>query len=128
VIQVILGGVSLAATVPALVLIEKWGRRRSLLVGAVAQASCALIAGVVGHETLASEKYIEQYGTAGLTTRNKQGGDVLIAFAVLVSHGSRGLVSISKLIMFVFQHVASFACWWGPTPCEDHQHIRYLER
>jgi len=96
VIQVILGGVSLAATVPALVLIEKWGRRRSLLVGAAAQAVCALIAGVVGHVTLASEKSIEQFGTAGLTTRNKQGGDVLIAFAVL--------------------HVASFACWWGPTP------------
>lgn len=86
VIQVILGGVSLAATVPALVLIEKWGRRRSLLVGAAAQAACALIAGVVGHATLASEKYIEQFGTAGLTARNKQGGDVLIAFAVLVSY------------------------------------------
>ncbi|KAF8295744.1 general substrate transporter [Clavulina sp. PMI_390] len=96
VIQVILGAVSLAATIPALHIIESWGRRRSLLVGAVAQATCALIAGVVGHETLATESYISEHGTAGLTTRNKQGGDVLITFAVL--------------------HVMSFSAWWGPTP------------
>lgn len=96
VIQVILGAVSLAATIPALYLIEKWGRRRSLLVGALFQAACALIAGVVGHTTLASSAFIEEHGIGGLTKRNKQGGDVLIAFAVL--------------------HVAGFSCWWGPTP------------
>ena len=64
---------------PALYLIEKWGRRRSLLVGAVIEAICALIAGLVGHYTLAPT------GTPPdqLTHRNKQGGDVLIAFAVL---------------------------------------------
>jgi SP family sugar:H+ symporter-like MFS transporter len=92
VIQVILGAVSVVGTVPALYLIESWGRRRSLLTGALMQATCAIIAGLVGHFTLAPN------GTAKdlLTKRNKQGGDVLIAFAVL--------------------HVFSFSVFWGPTP------------
>ncbi|KZV66564.1 general substrate transporter [Peniophora sp. CONT] len=91
-IQAILGGVSVVGTIPALYLIEKWGRRRSLLVGAVLEAICALIAGLVGHYTLAAA------GTPlnELTKRNKQGGDVLIAFAVL--------------------QVMAFSMFWGPTP------------
>lgn len=53
---------------------------------------CALIAGLVGHFLLAPP------GTPAdqLTVRNKQGGDTLIAFAVL--------------------HVFSFSVFWGPTP------------
>ncbi|KAJ7784780.1 general substrate transporter [Mycena olivaceomarginata] len=108
VIQTILGAVSVAGTVPALYLIETWGRRRSLLTGAVLEAICALVvcshlacflrfllrnkAGAVGHATLAPA------GTAKelLTSRNKRGGDTLIAFAVL--------------------HVFSFSIFWGPTP------------
>ncbi|KAJ7053899.1 general substrate transporter [Mycena amicta] len=92
VIQVILGGVSVAGTIPALHLIESWGRRRLLLTGALLQAACAIIAGLVGHYTLAPT------GTApgSLTTGNKQGGDVLIAFAVL--------------------HVMFYSIFWGPTP------------
>lgn len=98
----ILGAVSLAATIPALILIEKWGRRRSLLVGALAQAACALIAGVVGHETLASTKFIDEHGTAALTHRNKQGGDVMIAFAVLVGTSSFYFRSAQKLRSDIF--------------------------
>ncbi|KAF5312723.1 hypothetical protein D9619_002694 [Psilocybe cf. subviscida] len=92
VIQVILGGVSVIGTLPALRLIETWGRRRSLLWGSLLEAACSIIAGLVGHFTLAPP------GTpkADLTPRNKQGGDVLIAFAVL--------------------HVFSFSIFWGPTP------------
>lgn len=92
VIQVILGGVSVVGTVPAMRLIETWGRRRLLLTGALLQAACAIIAGLVGHFTLAPA------GTAKslLTHRNKQGGDTLIAFAVL--------------------HVFCFSLFWGPTP------------
>ncbi|KAJ7292647.1 general substrate transporter [Mycena rebaudengoi] len=92
VIQTILGAVSVVGTVPALYLIETWGRRRSLLTGALLQAGCAIIAGLVGHFTLAPA------GTdkALLTSRNKQGGDLMIAFAVL--------------------HVCSFSIFWGPTP------------
>jgi len=92
VIQTVLGAVSVAGTIPALYLIEAWGRRRSLLTGAILQGSCALIAGLVGHYTLAPT------GTAKdlLTQRNKSGGDTLIAFAVL--------------------HVTSFSIFWGPTP------------
>ncbi|KAF9056071.1 general substrate transporter, partial [Panaeolus papilionaceus] len=92
VIQTILGGVSVVGTIPALRLIETWGRRRSLLTGALLEATCSIVAGLVGHFTLAPP------GTAKnlLTARNKQGGDVLIAFAVL--------------------HVFSFSVFWGPTP------------
>jgi SP family sugar:H+ symporter-like MFS transporter len=92
VIQTILGAVSVVGTVPALYLIESWGRRKSLLTGALLEAACSLIAGLVGHFTLAPT------GTASvlLTPRNKRGGDTLIAFAVL--------------------HVFSFSIFWGPTP------------
>ncbi|KAI0756097.1 general substrate transporter [Daedaleopsis nitida] len=91
-IQAILGGVSVIGTVPALYLIETWGRRNSLLTGSVMEAICALIAGLVGHYTLAPT------GTdpSLLTPRNRRGGDTLIAFAVL--------------------HVFSFSIFWGPTP------------
>ncbi|PPQ78039.1 hypothetical protein CVT25_015584 [Psilocybe cyanescens] len=87
VIQVILGGVSVIGTLPALHLIESWGRRKSLLTGAILEG-----AGLVGHFTLAPP------GTpkSELTKRNKQGGDALIAFAVL--------------------QVFSFSIFWGPTP------------
>ncbi|KAI0652719.1 general substrate transporter [Trametes meyenii] len=91
-IQSILGGVSVVGTIPALYLIEAWGRRNSLLTGSIMEAVCALIAGLVGHYTLAPN------GTPAdqLTKRNRQGGDTLIAFAVL--------------------HVFSFSVFWGPTP------------
>jgi SP family sugar:H+ symporter-like MFS transporter len=90
--QTILGAVSVVGTVPALYLIESVGRRKSLLWGSVLEAACSLIAGLVGHFTLAPT------GTSPdkLTHRNKQGGDTLIAFAIL--------------------HVFSFSIFWGPTP------------
>ncbi|KIJ53995.1 hypothetical protein M422DRAFT_24987 [Sphaerobolus stellatus SS14] len=92
VIQTILGGVSLVGTVPALVLIETLGRRQSLLIGSVLEGLCSIIAGLVGHFTLAAP------GTpqSQLTKTNKRGGDTLIAFAVM--------------------HVFSFSMFWGPTP------------
>ncbi|KZT02237.1 general substrate transporter [Laetiporus sulphureus 93-53] len=92
VIQTILGGVSVAGTLPALYLIDAYGRRRSLLLGALLEATCAIIAGLVGHFLLAPS------GTPAdqLTTRNRRGGDILIAFAVL--------------------HVFTYGLFWGPTP------------
>ncbi|KAF8693905.1 Permeases of the major facilitator superfamily, partial [Rhizoctonia solani] len=92
IIQIILGGVSFVGTFPALYLIESWGRRRSLLLGAFLEGTCSLIAGLVGHFTLApADTPIDK-----LTARNRAGGDVLIAFAVL--------------------HVFSFSIFWGPVP------------
>jgi len=93
-IQAILGGVSVIGTVPALYLIESVGRRRLLLIGAVCQAVCALIAGLVGHFTVPPPG--ADLSAITLTQRNKQGGDTLIAFAVL--------------------HLFSFSMFWGATP------------
>ncbi|KAG1830873.1 general substrate transporter [Suillus variegatus] len=92
IIQTVLGAVSVFGTLPALYFIEAWGRRKSLLLGAAAQAVCALIVAVVGHTTLAPTGT----PTSALTARNRAGGDVVIAFAV-------------------FQ-VFSFGTTWGPTP------------
>lgn len=47
-IQFILGAVSWVATWPALYLIEKLGRRQSLLIGSVGCAACAFIVAFVG--------------------------------------------------------------------------------
>jgi len=76
----------------ALYLIETCGRRRSLLIGAILEAICALVGGLVGHYTLAAPNTPANL----LTARNKAGGNTLIAFAVL--------------------HVFSFSMFWGPTP------------
>ncbi|KAG1800462.1 general substrate transporter [Suillus plorans] len=78
IIQTILGAVSLFGTLPALYFIETWGRRKSLLLGASAQAVCALIVAVVGHTTLAPTGTL----TSALTPRNRAGGNVVITFAV----------------------------------------------
>jgi len=58
----------------------------------ILEAVCSLITGLVGHLTLAPA------GTPSdqLTSRNKSGGNTLIAFAVL--------------------HVFSFGMFWGPVP------------
>ncbi|KAH7915760.1 general substrate transporter [Hygrophoropsis aurantiaca] len=92
VIQTILGAVSVAGTLPALYFIEAWGRRRSLLIGAFFQSFCAIIVALVGHYTLAPTGT----PTSALTARNKAGGDVVIAFAVL--------------------QVFIYGTTWGPTP------------
>ncbi|TBU40716.1 general substrate transporter [Dichomitus squalens] len=91
-IQAILGGASVVGTIPALYLIEAWGRRNSLLTGSVLEAICSLIAGLVGHFLLAPNGT----PTDQLTARNKTGGNTLIAFAIL--------------------HVFSYSIFWGPTP------------
>ncbi|KAG1879518.1 general substrate transporter [Suillus tomentosus] len=78
IIQTVLGAVSVFGTLPALYLIETWGRRKSMLLGASAQAVCALIVAVVGHATLAPPGT----PTSALTPRNRAGGNVVITFAV----------------------------------------------
>jgi len=92
VIQTILGAIAIAGVLPALYLIDVWGRRRSLLSGALLQATCAIIAALVGHFLLAPS------GTPPdqLSSRNRRGGDVLIAFSLM--------------------HVFAQALTWGPTP------------
>ncbi|EPT03828.1 hypothetical protein FOMPIDRAFT_1114383 [Fomitopsis schrenkii] len=92
VIQTILGAVAVAGVFPALYFIDAWGRRKSLLVGALLEATCAIIASLAGHFMLPPT------GTpiSQLTPRNKRGGDILIAFAIM--------------------HVFTYGAFWGPTP------------
>ncbi|KAG2050358.1 sugar transporter [Suillus hirtellus] len=78
IIQTVLGAVSVVGTLPALYFIETWGCRKSLLLGASAQAVSALIVAVVGHATLAPPGT----PTSALTPRNRAGGNVVITFAV----------------------------------------------
>lgn len=77
---------------PALWLVETLGRRKSLIIGALAEAPCALIAALVGHFLLAAT------GTpdADLTKTEKAAGNTMIAFAIL--------------------QVSLFSLMWGPTP------------
>ncbi|UZJ55342.1 hypothetical protein CBS101457_004662 [Exobasidium rhododendri] len=103
-IQLILGAVSLICTVPALISIEKIGRRRSLIFGAFAQATCAYIVAFVGHYA------INQDPTHTVSTPSqKMAANAFIAFAVI--------------------HLAFYSALWGPTPwifCSENfpQHLR----
>ncbi|KAL5488197.1 hypothetical protein ACEPAI_6305 [Sanghuangporus weigelae] len=76
-IQTILGAVSVIGTLPALYMIESLGRRKSLLTGALMEATCALIAEVVGAKTLPPPG--TDLETITLTEENRRGGDILIA-------------------------------------------------
>ncbi|KAI5477264.1 general substrate transporter [Pseudohyphozyma bogoriensis] len=100
VIQVILGGVSFACIFPALYLVEVLGRRKSLLWGAIIEAICALIAGLVGHFTLAPTGT----ATADLTSREEAGGKVMIAFwnFMLGYFAPRIASDIGPLILLIF--------------------------
>ena len=91
-IQFILGSVSLLMTIPALIAVERLGRRTSLLSGALLEAICAFIVAFLGRYALAPD------GTPAeqITGSEKQAGNAFIAFAVL--------------------HVSFFSIFWGPTP------------
>ncbi|SNX85447.1 probable monosaccharide transporter [Melanopsichium pennsylvanicum] len=91
-IQFILGSASLLATVPALIAIEKLGRRPLLLIGAACEAACSFIVAFVGHYKTAPR------GTDAdlITPAQHQGGSVFIAFAII--------------------HLLFYSCCWGPGP------------
>lgn len=91
-IQFILGSASLVATVPALIAIEKLGRRPLLLIGAAAEASCALIVALVGHFKTAPKDTPPEL----ITHSQHQAGAVFITFAIV--------------------HLLFYSCCWGPGP------------
>lgn len=87
VIQLIFGTISLVCTVPALVVIEKVGRRKALVFGAVAQAICAFVVAFVGHYGL------NPSGNAPVNSSQQMSANAFIAFAVL--------------------HLAFYSMFWG---------------
>ncbi|PWN39407.1 putative monosaccharide transporter [Ceraceosorus guamensis] len=88
-IQFLFGAISLVCTVPALYLVEKMGRRKSLIFGAIFEAICAYIVAFVGKNALAPD---------GVTPNasEKAAGNAFVAFAVL--------------------HLAAYSMFWGPVP------------
>ncbi len=58
---------------------------QSLIIGALAEAPCALIVALVGHFLLAPTGTAD----ADLTTQNKQAGNVMIAFAIIQVGGPK---------------------------------------
>ena len=91
-LQFVFGMVSFVMTIPAIWLVERIGRRRGLIFGAFAQASCALIIGLVGHYQLPPPNADVVPGT--LSQTQKTAGNVFIAFAVIF--------------------LALFSMFWGP--------------
>lgn len=91
-IQFILGVVTFVATIPALWLIERLGRRKMLFIGSAGEIVCALIAAFAGHFMLAGDEVPESEFTA----RNITGGQLLVAFAII--------------------QIFFFGCFWGPVP------------
>ncbi|EST04810.1 General substrate transporter [Kalmanozyma brasiliensis GHG001] len=91
-IQFILGSASLIATVPALIAIEKLGRRPLLLIGAACEAACAFIVAFVGHYKTAPKDTPADM----ITASQHQAGAVFISFAII--------------------HLLFYSCCWGPGP------------
>ncbi|TKY86234.1 hypothetical protein EX895_005059 [Sporisorium graminicola] len=91
-IQFILGSASLLATVPALIAIERFGRRSLLLYGALFEAACSFIVALVGHYRTAPKNTPPEL----ITHSQHQAGIVFITFAIM--------------------HLLAFSMTWGPTP------------
>ncbi|GAC94482.1 monosaccharide transporter [Pseudozyma hubeiensis SY62] len=89
-LQFILGSASLVATVPALIAIEKLGRRPLLLIGAACEAACAFIVAFVGHYKTAPKDTPPEL----ITSSQHQAGAVFITFAII--------------------HLLFYSCCWGP--------------
>ncbi|KAJ5950441.1 uncharacterized protein N7479_008854 [Penicillium vulpinum] len=82
--QMILGGVNFGTTFLGLYLIEHWGRRRSLITGALWMFVCFMVFASVGHFSLDREE----------PERTKSAGVVMVVFACLF--------------------ILGFASTWGP--------------
>ncbi|KDN53436.1 putative monosaccharide transporter [Tilletiaria anomala UBC 951] len=96
-IQFMFGAVSFVCTIPALYLVERIGRRSSLLIGSFGEFACAFIVAFVGHYALApSLPDGSPPPPDTLTSAQKNAGNAFIAFAVF--------------------HLALFSMFWGPVP------------
>lgn len=84
----ILGAVNVLCTFPGLYMVEKFGRRKCLISGALFQFMCFLVFASIGHFKF------QPASLAGDTATEKSSGTVMIVFACLF--------------------IASFASTWGP--------------
>ncbi|GAA6007301.1 hypothetical protein JCM10207_001577 [Rhodosporidiobolus poonsookiae] len=78
-IQAIMGALALTFVIPALWVVDSFGRRKGLLTGAAGQSACALVAALVGHFMLAPQGTPE----SEITSTNRTGGAVVVTFAFL---------------------------------------------
>jgi len=89
IVQSVTGVVNVVSTIPALIWIDRWGRRRLLLFGAAVMFIGQLVTGIMG---------------TVFPAQINENGDV-------ISHNSAaGIVMIVFICIFIF----GFACSWGP--------------
>jgi len=93
IITIITNVVNVGMTVPGILVVDKFGRRKMLLVGAAAMAVCQFLVAVVG------------------TTR---GG--LVVDAITGNQVIQDPAAQKVLISFVCLYIAAFAAIWGPIP------------
>jgi len=89
-LQMITNGVNVASTLPGMIFVETWGRRRLLLIGAAGMAVSQLIVAIVGTALQQSQD-----------SQNSQNPQSYNANMVLIS--------------FVCLYIFFFASSWGPT-------------
>lgn len=82
--QVISNSINVVSTLPGMVFVESWGRRRLLMIGAAGMAVCQLLVAIIG------------------SVINTNGAD------------EKSLVANKVMATFVFLYIFLFAASWGP--------------
>ncbi|KAK4119518.1 general substrate transporter [Parathielavia appendiculata] len=90
--------INVALTLPAIIFLDKWGRRPSLILGAFGMMTWLFISGAL-------QQYYGQPNTA--ETRTPQNGDI-----TWIVHNNRPVSSAIVSCSYLF--VATFATTWGP--------------
>lgn len=100
--QIILGAVNVVTTFPGLWFVEKFGRRKPLIIGAAWMCMCFIIFASVGQF-----KLVNADGTS-----NQSAGYVMIIFACLFITAVS--LSLACALLRLLIPCAQFACTWGP--------------
>ncbi|OZJ01373.1 hypothetical protein BZG36_05662, partial [Bifiguratus adelaidae] len=91
----------MVATIPAVIFIDKWGRRPTLISGAILMALCmAIVAGTI-HAHNGGILFVNSGNSTGSAGSNK--GALLNSFSATI-----------VVIVFLYLFVACFAYSWGP--------------
>ncbi|KAI8098349.1 general substrate transporter [Gilbertella persicaria] len=102
------GSINLLATIPAMIFIDRWGRRPTMIIGAILCSVCigvmAILAGVHNYAFASTSEFLTTAETATANT-GKSGNPLILLFD---TSGS----TIAFLIVMYFC-VAFYSCTWG---------------